>query len=628
MNPSKQILSLFLILVTTFSFSQVISTTSSQFSVNLKKIKKGDTLAAPVISWESPREEEVTLKDGKFAMRLLITSQSKLKWLDITQKERQGDDEIFVKRLESGIADVKKNSLSIDKTYTLDKSVNVIDVEVENTNGIKSKSSKLAYVSAGKKGAERLKPVLPEGPITFHPLNPHYFIYNKKPTILVGASEHYGAIVNKAFDFKKYLETVSQNGLNYVRVYGGSYIEKVGDFGIQRNTLAPSAANLLLPWKRSDNPGYFLGGNKFDISQWDENYFNRLKDFFAYASEKNIVVEFVLFSSFYGSGWKYSAFNPSNNVNKTNTIKQELIHTLGNGNIINEQEKYVRKMVRELNNFDNVYFEIQNEPWADQIDTIFVANEYDLDKKWTSRIQVVSNRSKEWQSKVAEWIKDEEKLMPKKHLISEEISNFAYPISEPNANVDIFNFHFANRQSVQLNHYLNKPIGFNETGFAGKGDLTYRRQAWRFLMEGGAVFNQLDFSFSVGKEVGSDSTYKSPGGGSKELRRQLGVMKSLFGRFDITQLQPDKSILVAAPSYHAQVIGNGRDIWMIYLESMSTKSTTLLLNLRDDRTYEVEWLDVSNEKLIEKSQFNGKSLKVPAQKQDKVAIIRVVRSSR
>ena len=419
---------------------------------------------------------------------------------------------------------------------------------------------------------------------------------------------------------------MAKDGLNYVRIYGGTYIEKVGDFGIQRNTLAPSATNLLLPWKRSDSTGYFLGGNKFDISQWDDNYFTRLKDFLSAAKEKNIIVELALFSSFYGSGWKYTPLNPSNNINKTDNIPHDYIHTMRNGNLLQEQEKYVRKIVKEINEFDNFYFEVQNEPWADQIDTIFVTNEYDLDKKWTSSIQVVSSQSKEWQEKVAQWIREEEKSMTNKHLISEDISNFSYPISEPSPNVDVFNFHYANKQAVQLNYYLNKPIGFNETGFSGKADRTYRRQAWRFLMEGGSIFNQLDFSFAVGRETGYDSTYKSPGGGSIPLRRQLGLLKSFFEKFDFAQLHPDRNLLIATPAYYAQAIGNGRDMWMVYLESLSTKSNALKLSLKNDKKYEVEWFDVTNGILLEKNQFDGNTLMVPSLKQDKIAIIRAIKS--
>jgi len=33
-----------------------------------------------------------------------------------------------------------------------------------------------------------------------------------------------------------------------------------------------------------------------------------------------------------------------------------------------------------------------------------------------------------------------------------------------------------------------------KTGFAGKGDAHYRRQAWRFMLSGGALLNNPDFA--------------------------------------------------------------------------------------------------------------------------------------
>jgi len=616
MSLPRPTLTIFFLFISLVCFGQEISSKSNQISLDATKKINADTISAPTIHWLNPTVDTVTLKDGKLLIQLSVTSKSRLRNLDISLLTIQGETEKFVRKLESGVSDVKSNLVEVNNTFQLDNGINVIEVVAENRDGIKSKSRRFAYVNVSKtepKGLEKQKIAasISSGPISLLTENPHYFQYQKRPLILVGSSEHYGAVVNKGFDFKKYLETISKEGLNYVRVYGGSYIEKVGDFSIQRNTLAPTPANLVLPWKRSDSTGYILGGNKFDLNTWDDNYFARLKDFLAFAKEKNVIVEFTLFSSYYGSGWKQSPLNHTNNINKTDNIPNVLVNTLDNGNIIKDQEKYVRKIVKELNSFDNLYFEIQNEPWADQIDTIFVTNEYDQDKKWTSSIQVVSNRSKEWRSQVVKWIRDEEKSLANKHLISEEISNFSYPISDPDPAIDIFNFHYANRQSVQLNHYLNKPIGNNETGFAGKGDRTYRRQAWRFLMEGGSIFNQLDFSFSVGKENGTDSTYKSPGGGSISLRRQLGILKSLFERFDLAHLHPDKSIIVAAPAYHSQAIGNGKDSWLIYLEAMSTKAHSLGLNLQTGKDYEVEWLDVQKGTVLEKGQFDGKTLKVP-----------------
>ena len=37
-------------------------------------------------------------------------------------------------------------------------------------------------------------------PIALHPENPHYLIYQGNPTVLVTSAEHYGAVLNAAFD--------------------------------------------------------------------------------------------------------------------------------------------------------------------------------------------------------------------------------------------------------------------------------------------------------------------------------------------------------------------------------------------------------------------------------------------
>jgi hypothetical protein len=70
-------------------------------------------------------------------------------------------------------------------------------------------------------------------------------------------------------------------------------------FGITDNTLAPRGNRYICPWARSSTPGYFDGGNKFDLARWDEAYFRRLKDFVAQASRRGIIVEMNLFCPLY-----------------------------------------------------------------------------------------------------------------------------------------------------------------------------------------------------------------------------------------------------------------------------------------------------------------------------------------
>ncbi len=461
-----------------------------------------------------------------------------------------------------------------------------------------------------------------KGVLKLHPQNNHYFLYKEKPTILVGSGEHYGAVLNLDFNYEKYLVSLAKDGLNTTRIFTGNYVEKSGDFGIQKNTLAPQSGSFIAPWKRSSVSGYTLGGNKFDLEKWDEAYFKRLKDFMTKAGSKGIIVEITLFSSYYGKGWENSPLNHLNNINKTDSIPAVAVNTLKNKNVIKFQEKFVRKIVRELNNFDNLYFEIQNEPWAEFSETVIRRDDYGDEKDWRSTFQVVSKTSNEWQKTVASWIKDEERILPNRHLISQNISNFHYPITNPDPNVSIFNFHYALPEAVKENYYLNKVIGFNETGFAGKTDATYRKQAWRFLMSGGALFNHLDYSFAVEGEGGQDTVYKAPGGGSPTLRNELGFLKRFFESKNFINFQPDNNFVPSSPGAVALTLSNTTDTWIVYVEPVAPNSSSLTLNLPKGK-YQVDWVDAASGKTSELGIITNNQVAVPAGLNDKVLFIRL-----
>src|SRR2546423_7055192 len=161
-----------------------------------------------------------------------------------------------------------------------------------------------------------LLPAAPPEPIALHPKNPHYFLFRGKPTVLITSGEHYGAVLNLDFNYFEYLTTLKAGGLNLTRTFPGAYVEPRGAFNIARNTLAPAAGRFICPWARSDIPGYPNGGNKFDLSKWDPDYFKRLKDFMTQASRRGIVVELNLFTPFYEENiWALSPQKASNNIN-------------------------------------------------------------------------------------------------------------------------------------------------------------------------------------------------------------------------------------------------------------------------------------------------------------------------
>ena len=345
-------------------------------------------------------------------------------------------------------------------------------------------------------------------PIALHPDNPHYFLFRAKPTMLVGSTEHYGAVLNREFDNVKYLDTLRRDGLNLTRTFSGTYREVPGSFHIHGNTLAPKAGQYLAPWRRSDR------SEKFDLHAWDDGYFKRLRDFVRAAGVRNIVVEYVLFCPFYEQVlWDIDPMNAKNNVNRVGDLPREKVYTLDNGGLLAIQDAFVRKAVAELKDADNVYFEICNEPYFGGV-------------------------TLDWQRHIAQTIAEAEKVLPTRHLIAQNIANGSAKVDHPDPLVSIFNFHYANPpEAVRANLGLNKVISYDETGFKGSDDAVYRVHGWEFMLAGGGVYDNLDYSFVAGHEDGT-APVDAPGGGSPALRKQLAILKHFVESFDFVRMSP------------------------------------------------------------------------------------------
>ena len=362
----------------------------------------------------------------------------------------------------------------------------------------------------------------PEQWLTLYPQNSRYLQYHGKPVLLVTSGEHYGAVLNKDFDNRTYLNTLAADGLNLTRVFSGAYYEPQGAFNIARNTLAPPGTRFIAPWARSRTPGAIGGGEKFDLDRWDDRYFTRLKDFVKHARSKNIIVEMNVFCPFYEEvQWSLSPMNPRNNIQNLGEIAAENVYTLTqHGGLLPVQEKLLQKLADELKDDGNVYFEICNEPYIKQL-------------------------ADDWQRHMTDVLAQHEADRPNKHLISWNIANDHAVVNNPHPALSIFNFHYAWPPVViGMNQELRGVIGDNETGFDGTSDAVYRREAWEFLLAGGGLFNNLDYSFVVGHEKGDFQYPESqPGGGGKVLRKQLGFLRSTLESLPFTEMKPCADML-------------------------------------------------------------------------------------
>lgn len=359
-------------------------------------------------------------------------------------------------------------------------------------------------------------------PLKLHPANPHYFLFRERPTVIVTSGEHYGGVLNLDFDFSRYLATLQREGMNNTRTFSGAYCEPPGAFNILSNTLAPLPGRFIAPWARSQSPGYANGGNKFDLNQWDPAYFARLKRFLSEASQQGVIVEFTFFCPFYeDSMWRLSPMNAANNVNSLGDVARTNVYTLDrHGGLLAVQEAMVRKVVEELKDFDNLMYEICNEPYFGGV-------------------------TMEWQHRIADVIAETERGLGVRHLITQNIANDKARVDNPHPAVSVFNFHYATPpDTVEMNYHLNKVIGDNETGFRGTNNAPYRMEGWDFIVAGGGLFNNLDYSFVAGREDGTFVYPASqPGSGNPELRRQLRFLSETIHGLDFLHMRPQNSVV-------------------------------------------------------------------------------------
>jgi hypothetical protein len=402
--------------------------------------------------------------------------------------------------------------------------------------------------------------------LQLHPANPHYLLFRGEPTVLITSAEHYGAVLNLDFDYKRYLEELARCGLNLTRTFSGVYCESPNSFGIKNNTLAPQPGRLLAPWARSDQPGYAGGGNKFDLDKWNPAYFDRLIDFVRQAGSNGVVVELVLFCPFYEDEmWNLSPMKDSNNINGIGACPRTEVYTLQHKDLLDLHEALTREIVRQLKDFDNVYYEICNEPYFGGV-------------------------TDDWQARIAATIQETEKDFPFQHLIAQNIANQSQKVTHPHPAVSIFNFHYAYPpDTVAMNWDLNRPIGDDETGFRGSTDFVYRREGWSFILAGGAIYNNLDYSFSPNGYEDGSAPIDAPGGGGAALRGQLRILKDFIYRFDFVRMTPDhQAVSGLTEATTAYTLSEPGKAYAVYLQGENP--TELILELPNG-TYLSEWID-------------------------------------
>jgi hypothetical protein len=337
------------------------------------------------------------------------------------------------------------------------------------------------------------------------------------------------------------------------------------------NTLAPCKGKLIAPWARSSRPGYVNGGNKFDLDTWDTRYFRRLKDFISQASRRGVIVEYVFFSQQYNDGnWRHSPMHPESNINGMPKIPHTAFNTNDNKMLLKYQVELVRKVVRELNGFNNLYYEICNEPWSTRH----------------------SGGTIDWHNLLIETIIEEERALPKKHLIATDYDRPDF-LARAHPAISVHNTHYAFGSVwvgalclIESCSHLHGAIGFDETADADHGNTLagVRTDAWEFIFSGGAVYDHLSWSYTPQDERGGTTA-------GKLTRRYLTILRDFINRFDFVSMMPDSSLVAGALPGGTTVralCNRGKEYALYYKTKDGPRADTLSLRIPKG-AYRIEW---------------------------------------
>jgi Family of unknown function (DUF6298) len=355
--------------------------------------------------------------------------------------------------------------------------------------------------------------------IRIHPDNPRYFLFRGKPLVLLTASEHYGSVINRPFDFERYLDDAVAHKMTLTRTF--LLFREQQSARNPSSPCKPESPDYIAPFPRT-GPGKALDGEPiYDLDQWNPEYFDRLHRFLDAASRRGIVVELTIFSNTYAETvWALNPFRSENNKQHVRKVEWPEYLSLKDSDLVRRQSAYARKIIDETSEYDNVYYEICNEPGGGVRGHIPPA---DVDA---------------WQVEMGRVIRDELQRLNRPHLISGQQAftyspKFRFPLDETYSQhlFDIVNVHPLpdtdfSTSLYQLGAFMSKelmlpevarfcravysqkkPTVLDEDNTASiyrdpTGWTIHRKRAWTALLNG-SHYDYIDFSITVGSEAGT-----------------------------------------------------------------------------------------------------------------------------
>lgn len=251
--------------------------------------------------------------------------------------------------------------------------VNLVVTEILDAARESAKTGKRVDLNGKLTGS--VAPAVATGPLRASWQNPRYFEDGRGKIVYLTGSHTWSNLQDQGahdpppvFDFDRYLNFLEQHHHNFIRLWAWEQARwapwsdgkgpNPSDWFIQPN-----------PYART-GPGLARDGKpKFDLNQFDEAYFQRLRERVRKAGERGIYVSVMLFQGWSsakgwlgGKPWLGHPYHPENNGEGFNgNLHGDSGPDLNDPRVRERQAAYIRQVVDTINDLDNVLFEVTNE---------------------------------------------------------------------------------------------------------------------------------------------------------------------------------------------------------------------------------------------------------------------------
>jgi hypothetical protein len=182
------------------------------------------------------------------------------------------------------------------------------------------------------------------------------------------------------FDFNAYLGLLSERGHNFVRLWRWEQF---------RGHLAPADVHFCMtpqPWSRI-GPGSAKDGKpKFDLSVFDQTYFDRLRERIIAAQDAGNYVSVMLFEGFSLhltttpdniEGHPFHAANNVNDIGITSIVDYQVLPL--DTRVEAFQLAYIRKVIDTVHDLPNVLYEVANESSGQASDSVVLPDGFSIE---------------------------------------------------------------------------------------------------------------------------------------------------------------------------------------------------------------------------------------------------------